>query len=282
VIASAFTVQGNHFTILRQIHPSDVADLHLTSIDYIARQLGNAVKAEKNGKSKAAKERATGKIAQSMTFFRALINLLGPVTGRDAVKIREHLDDVVLGSGARVGAGKNWEAYRAYEKRLLTIASKDPEVRIVPQQKKKAASVEVEEGEMEETDDEDREETPTRASQSRQASRADVIENEEENDEVAEVTRGNKRKAMEQEPAEDEGLAIDLDFDIPAPLDDEEDERDDSPVVGGATEGDVDDDVGSDDDDDDLELNVPSTAEARARSVSVEPGVKKRKKARRF
>jgi len=254
VIATAFTVQGNHFTILKQIHPSDVADLHISSIDYVSRQIGNAVKAEKNGKSKAAKERAQSKIAQSVTFFRALINLLGPVTGRDAIKIREHLDEAVNSSGAKVGLGKNWEAYRSYEKRLLTIASKDPEVRIVPQKKKAAAQ----ETEAEPTDDEDREATPTRDSQaSRRASLVEVNAGED--------AGTLKRKAASQDLEGDGGMDLDFDFDVPPPLDDEDDDL-----------------LNVEDEDDEIVLQMPSSAEARARSVSVEPGVKKRKKARRF
>jgi hypothetical protein len=185
-----------------------------------------------------------------------------------------------------VGTGKTWEAYRAYEKRLLTIASKDPEVKIVPQQKKKATAAEAEEGEMEDTDEEDREETPTRGSQSRQAGRADVVADEEgDEDQAAGAVRGSKRKALELDSEDDGGMEIDLEFDVPAPLDMEEDDDDDDdlPVIGDTTEGDAngDEDQALANDDDEL-ADVPSTAEARARSVSVEPGVKKRKKARRF
>jgi len=211
-----------------------------------------------------------------VTFFKALINLLGPVTGRDAVKIREHLDDVVLGSGAKVGTGKNWEGYRAYEKRLLTIANKDPEVKIVPQQTKKAAAAEGdEEGEVEETDNEDRRATPTRAGQgSRQASRADIAGEQDEEEGGSPDVGSLKRKAGVQDVEEEGGMEVDIDFDVPAPLDEEEEGLPEVDVVY--------DEIQVENDDDELVLDLPSSAEARARSVSVEPGVKKRKKARRF
>ena len=135
-------VQGTHFTVLKQIHPSDVADLHISCIDYVGRRLApvfKALHATGTGvKAKAAKERASTKVSQSLLFFRGLFQLVGPLTGRDAVRARAHAEEALQSAGGKIGSdgsAKSWEPYRAYEKRLLTIASKDPEVRVVPRKK---------------------------------------------------------------------------------------------------------------------------------------------------
>ena len=90
VIATAFVIQGTHFTILRQIHPSDVCDLHLSSLDFLSRKLANYVKQTKmtGRKSATTQAHAQGKIEQSLTLFKVLINLLGPIAGREALRIK--------------------------------------------------------------------------------------------------------------------------------------------------------------------------------------------------
>ena len=137
VLASSFVVQGTHFAVLKQIHPSDVCDLHKSSLDYLARRIFGYVKQEHSTKSKTVKERAQEKITQALSFFRILLQLLGPVIGRDALTIRSHLEDVIRGTGVKMGTPKGWEAYKAYEKKLISIAGKDPGVKLQVQARSK-------------------------------------------------------------------------------------------------------------------------------------------------
>ena len=131
VIATAFVIQGTHFTILRQIHPSDVCDLHLASLDFLSRKLANYVKQTKMTGRKSATTQAHGqaKMDQTLTLFKVLVNLLGPIGGREALRIRQKMDDTWRTSGVKPGNGKGWDGWRSYEKRVTNIAMKDPTIK---------------------------------------------------------------------------------------------------------------------------------------------------------
>ncbi|WVQ70491.1 hypothetical protein IAR50_000010 [Cryptococcus sp. DSM 104548] len=162
LIATAFVIQGSHFTVLRQLHPSDVCDFHISALDYCSRKLTSAVKSESTARNKEQKTRAVKRRYAVITFLKVLVPLLGAVQGKDALKIKNHLEDVMESSGVQVTSNKGFEGYRQYEKRLVAIASKDPNVRVLA----KKAVPEKELGDDTERDedvenDEEREITPT-------------------------------------------------------------------------------------------------------------------------
>lgn len=135
VIATAFVIHGSQFAILRQLHPSDVCDFHLEALDFVSRKFSTTVKQEGNARNKEQKSRLTRKKWAVLTFFKVLVPLLGPVTGKDALKIKAHLEDVIDSSGVQLTTNKGWDGYRAYEKRLIGIASKDPNVKMMASKK---------------------------------------------------------------------------------------------------------------------------------------------------
>ncbi|WVO17591.1 hypothetical protein L204_105288 [Cryptococcus depauperatus] len=129
LLATAFTIHGSQFTVLRQLGPSDVSDFHLESLDYLSRRLGGVVKQESNAKNKDQKARIQKKRWAILTFFKLLVPLLGPVQPHDALRIKTHVDEIFLASSIQITSNKGWDQYRAYEKRLVAIASKDPKIR---------------------------------------------------------------------------------------------------------------------------------------------------------
>ncbi|OXG45753.1 cohesin complex subunit SA-1/2 [Cryptococcus neoformans Bt120] len=135
VIATAFVIHGSQFAILRQLHPSDVCDFHLEALDFVSRKFSTTVKQEGNARNKEQKSRLTRKKWAVLTFFKVLVPLLGPVTGKGALKIKAHLEDVIDSSGVQLTTNKGWDGYRAYEKRLIGIASKDPNVKMMASKK---------------------------------------------------------------------------------------------------------------------------------------------------
>lgn len=164
VIATAFVIHGSQFAVLRQLHPSDVCDFHLEALDFVSRKLSTTVKQEGNARNKEQKSRLTKKKWAVLTFFKMLIPLLGPVTGKDALKIKAHLEDVIDSSGVQLTTNKGWDGYRAYEKRLIGIASKDPNVKMASKKVVEREGTEQgDEEDVEEVDDEEaeREKTPT-------------------------------------------------------------------------------------------------------------------------
>jgi cohesin complex subunit SA-1/2 len=102
-----------------------VVDLHFSSIDWIARKISGYIKQEKANKNKEAKSRLQTRRYQALTFFRPLAALLGPIAGRDAIRIKNHAEEQMEGSGAPMNGTKAWDSYKAYEKRLVGIASRD-------------------------------------------------------------------------------------------------------------------------------------------------------------
>jgi cohesin complex subunit SA-1/2 len=130
ILASSFTIHGNHFAVLKHLHPNDAQDFHTSSISKIFSKIATYVTQERRAGRNDTKAHYAAKRAQCLTIFKCLILLLGPVNGRGALKIKSEMEaglrDVV---GIEVGGNKMWEGYRAYEKRLVLIASKDSNIR---------------------------------------------------------------------------------------------------------------------------------------------------------
>jgi cohesin complex subunit SA-1/2 len=248
LLASAFIVQGNHFVVLKQIHPDEVQDLHMACIDYLGRKLTTANRTVNNAKGKAAKERATTKLHQVLSFFRALVHLLGPISGKQSLSIKNHLEEVIEGV-LPVGAGRQWDAYRAYEKRLGTIAGKDPNVKVLERAQKV-----VRDQVLEDTDDEDEggaeQQTPTKS-----------------------VPK--KRKEREEEPEEREQVEEEQGAEVEAQATRGHDDEVEEDVIEA-----VDIEVPEVELDMDFDLDMPDTQESRERSPSTEPVVKRRRTVR--
>ncbi|ORX41194.1 STAG domain-domain-containing protein [Kockovaella imperatae] len=136
-IASSFIVHGTHFTVLRQIHPNDVCDMHRSCLDFISRRLANYHRQLKSGNRKSGlnQDHAQRKFNQCLAFFKVLVHLLGPITGTGAVSIRKEMEEIWKTTGMRPGNAKAWDSWRAYDKRLVNIASKDPNVKMMVTQK---------------------------------------------------------------------------------------------------------------------------------------------------
>ncbi len=280
VIASAFIVHGTHFSVLKQIHPSDVYDFHITALDYIARKILGFVKQEKSTKSKDSKARAMKKRFQALSFFRVLLLLLGPVTGKDALRIKSHLEEAITSTEAPISVNKSWDAYRVYEKRLLMIASKDPNVKTAS---KRVAA---------EAEDEDGSPAPALAKKSvRQPVLEHAVEEEEEDDDdeaspaPTATTRTKVRQpaaaaaeAEEEDGEEELGIGED-DSLSPAPTTPAKRPLviDDEPIFEPMADVDMNVEM-----DFDLDLSLAGSQESRARSVSIEPTAKKRRTVKRF
>lgn len=129
LLASAFTIHGNHFTVLKHLHPNDAQDFHTESIEAAFKKLSTYVSQERRATKKDVKSRYAHKRAQVLSIFKCLIQLLGPVNGRGALKIKSEMENGLNEVGIEVSGNRMWEGYRAYEKRLVLIASKDSNIR---------------------------------------------------------------------------------------------------------------------------------------------------------
>ena len=276
VIASAFVIHGTHFSVLRQIHPSDVYDFHISSSDYITHQIANFVKLEKSQRSKEARSRSVKKRYQALSFFRALALLLGPVTGKDAVRIKRYLEEAMLKTDVQMSVHKGWDAYRMYERRLVLISSKDPSVKMAS----KRVAAEAEDGDspvpvpptknhqpvVEDDNEEDEgegESSPTPAATNRKSARQSVVEQaSEKEDNEGEDPAHLREESLSSPPTTPAKRPLNPhDESVSEPLADVDFNRD----------LDV-----------DLDLSPSSQDTGRARSVSIEPMAKKRKMVKRF
>jgi cohesin complex subunit SA-1/2 len=129
LLASAFTIHGNHFTVLKHLHPNDAQDFHTESIEAAFVKISTYVNQERRAPKKEGKALYAKKRAQVLTIFKCLIQLLGPVNGRGALKIKSEMENGLREIGIEVSGNRMWEGYRAYEKRLVLIASKDSNIR---------------------------------------------------------------------------------------------------------------------------------------------------------
>ena len=139
LLSSVFTIMGTHFTVLKQLHPGDTADFHLSCLDYITNKVGKYIQQERSNKSKDIKQRLAAKRGQAMTFWKCLVGLLAPVNGRDALKIRDQMEAWIE---ERTGAtrlaiamskSRAYDGYKAYEKKLITIMGRDENVKMASQ-----------------------------------------------------------------------------------------------------------------------------------------------------
>jgi cohesin complex subunit SA-1/2 len=155
ILASAFTIHGNHFTVLKHLHPNDAQEFHTDSIKAAFVKISSYVAQERRATRKDVKARYAHKRAQVLGIFKCLILLLGPVNGRGALTIKSEMENGLRGVGIEISSNRMWEGYRAYEKRLVLIASKDSNIRagaarVVEQEAEQEAEQEQEEEEQQE------------------------------------------------------------------------------------------------------------------------------------
>ncbi|KAK4687910.1 cohesin complex subunit SA-1/2, partial [Tremellales sp. Uapishka_1] len=197
LIASAFVVHGNHFAILKQIHPTEVYDLHVHSLNWLSSKMASFFKLEQSAKNKNVKRKFTVQTSRCLSFFKVLLLLLGPITAKDAFRIKKHLDMVVEGMGVGVTGTKIWEGYRVYERRLVALISKDPSLKNAEITKKKALTEEV----VEDTDTDEVD----------NAARSPELVGDQEtttSDPIPIVSTPSKRGLDDDE--EDDGLVLDV------------------------------------------------------------------------
>lgn len=285
-------MHGTHFNVLKQIKPDDVHDLHLGCIDWISRKVSGFVKQEAANKNREAKVRLQAKRFQALTFFRPLAFLISPITGRDAIRIRTHLQEQMEGTGARMDGGKQWDSYRAYEKRLVSVASRDENMKNasrrvvadsqkVPGQqgqqgtKRKAGAAAEEEDEEVRTEGtgSPSPEPPTPSKKRRLApastQRSDDAEAEADAGEgdMIVASQGDAQTNGNAEAVDNLDLDVDLDLDLDLEM----------PELPLEMHEDLDLDL-----DLDLPDLAPGSSQGRERSVSVDPAPRRKKVARKF
>ncbi|KAJ7701757.1 hypothetical protein B0H17DRAFT_1127998 [Mycena rosella] len=115
-LVPTLSLRGAHLAVLKSLDPQFIVQIHTTSLSWITKRIAGY---ETNGNKKA--------LRTAITFFKALIPLLPSVIqSRDAMKIKAHMDQVLEQAKVEVSAtSKQWEPQRAYEKRLVTLMSKD-------------------------------------------------------------------------------------------------------------------------------------------------------------
>lgn len=260
-------------------------DLQIRNIDWMIKKVNTLVKQQATKETKDAKARVHKQRARVLTFFKPLGLLLGPVSGRDALRIRTHLEQAIDACGAATQI-RTSPAYRTYEKRLVTIAGKDTGLKVAP---KKASAA-----------------TAKPSSKSR-----DVIEDSDEEMEDAQANGHDEEARSSIEGSAEPGAPEEADEpEEPEEADEpEEDERDevmDEDRAATPRQESVDDiedteatptkrPRGDDSSLPDLDLH-PSDINAdeidwafgdlsdreRSRSVSVEPNTKRRKITKRY
>ena len=243
--------------------------MQVQAIDWVMKKVATLVKQQAAAKDKEARTRLAAKRARVLTFFKPLTLVLGPVSGRDALRIRNHLEELVESSGGPTGT-RSSAGYRAYEKRLVSIAGKDADLKVKPRKPestKNNKSAEIIEDSDIEDDNVSDEEGPT-------TPKATQNDNEENSDE--EVENSQEEAANSQEaPASQEEAPNSQGSAAPSTNGTKRTHPDES-----LPEIDLNEDAAIDFDQE-LDLAFPST-DARSRSVSVEPDAKRRKTVRKF
>ncbi|EIW69874.1 hypothetical protein TREMEDRAFT_68341 [Tremella mesenterica DSM 1558] len=255
LLASAFIIYGTHFSVLRQIHPNDIYDLHLSLLSYVQRRLISYISSERSTKSREAKQRFQQNRHQALTFFKPLILLITPVTPQDAVKLRRRIKEMEKELGVEVTGHKAWDPWKAYEKKLVQIANRDPQA--------KAAIEDNEQGQGEATDG-DEQDVPVRpAKRQRQMTQEpEDRSNEQQGNEEEEEVENEQESEVEEERGDLSMEDLHLD-----------NEEIDLAFDDGAMGMDVDLDL-----DDVLGPNTQNVL--RERSLSVEPGARRKRRTR--
>lgn len=226
--------------------------MHTRAIAWLFEKVSLLNRQQGSSKDKDVKTRIAGKRAKLLTYFKPLSLLLGPIAGQNALRIRNYLEEKINSCGAP-NETRASASYRLYEKRLVGIAGKDPDLKVQqrrPEPRKSNKSTEI----VEDSDASDEEVDDAPPSQpvtsqpidsqpddSQETAIADSINGTQESNDSDPATNGSKR----QLPEDDDDLP-DLDLSVGT--------------------------IGMDD----IDLAFTDTP-ARDRSESVEPTAKRRK-----
>ncbi len=221
-----------------------------------------------------------------------LVHLLSPLTGSQCLKVKRHLEEKIEDTGAPPTGSDAWTGYRAYEKKLVSIASRDGGVVGVAKRKVAAAAEEVVGG-LNAREDEGARRHQTNGEGSRKkmkgmgngkrivsASQVDdedeaeedgqldgggnppdsghIVVDEEEQDDERNADEAEDEAAVEEEEEEEEQRGSNLDLDVEMHQD-------------GEGELDIDSDV-----------DIPEEMRTRERSESIQPVVGRKRTIKRF
>ncbi|PCH37402.1 hypothetical protein WOLCODRAFT_84248 [Wolfiporia cocos MD-104 SS10] len=114
-LAACFMIRGAQLAVIRKLDSQYIIAIHITSLSWMAKRLA-AYESAKNKKSRN----------KAILFFKVLQPLVTGIDNRDALKIKAHLDQVIAQHKLDIPpTAKSWEPYRAYEKKLSTVLSKE-------------------------------------------------------------------------------------------------------------------------------------------------------------
>ncbi|KAH9854575.1 hypothetical protein C2E23DRAFT_817055 [Lenzites betulinus] len=114
-LAACMIVRGAQLSIVRRLDSKYVVEIHTVSLNWFGKRLATY----ETGKKKKARNKC-------ISFFRVLVPLLSSIDNRDSLQIKAHLDNVIAQAKVDISpTSKPWDPYRAYEKRLATVALKE-------------------------------------------------------------------------------------------------------------------------------------------------------------
>ncbi|KAK7678058.1 hypothetical protein QCA50_018999 [Cerrena zonata] len=110
LLSTCFIIRGAQLSVVRRLDPKHVVEVHTSALTWIGKRLG-AYEAAKNKKGRA----------KASAFFKCLTPLCAAIDGKDFLKIKAHLEQILAQAKVEVlPTAKAWDAYRAYDKRLTT------------------------------------------------------------------------------------------------------------------------------------------------------------------
>lgn len=103
------------FSIVKRLPSRDLVSLHTASIDHVASKVATLESQDKNTSRNKA-----------LTMFKALTLCAAGLSGKEAASIHAHVVKAFESHSVTPSStSKYWEPYRAYEKKLVSLMSKD-------------------------------------------------------------------------------------------------------------------------------------------------------------
>ncbi|EJD02028.1 uncharacterized protein FOMMEDRAFT_124206 [Fomitiporia mediterranea MF3/22] len=114
-LVPCLVMRGAQLSIIRKLPSEYIVEIHTTLLSWITKKI-SAFETTKNKRGRT----------KSISFFRVLQHLLIGLDPSDALKIKAHLDQDIAMLGIEIPpTSKAWEPYRAYEKRLSNVTTKE-------------------------------------------------------------------------------------------------------------------------------------------------------------
>lgn len=108
-LSNATMLRGPGFSVVAAVDAQAMVTLHVAGCQEVLRWLHDGT-------------------AHAPLFFRGLAQLLGTITPADAMQIHAALQQRLAAAHVDPAADRAWDAYAAYEKRLLGLAAKDADL----------------------------------------------------------------------------------------------------------------------------------------------------------